>query len=120
MRSTTIVLGDQDYSVPPLTLGQFEELMEALPRFEAASSAAAKAEGAEKGPAMRAALAASIDLLAVMASEAEPPIGDMRKIPAAPLQMRDAINAVLVANGLVKEAPAAAEGKVRAARRAAA
>lgn len=89
MTDIKVTLGAEEYSVPPLDLGQIEDLLGLFEQHREASL--------DIGVQFSRAL----DIAAVCVRDASPPITDVRKLRGvSPKQMRDASAAIMKHGGL--------------------
>ena len=90
MKDAEIVLGETKYSVPPLTLGQQEAL-------------ALYWEAQEKSTAKDNVVTSTLHIASVLLENAKPAIEDIRKIPAHPDELTQAVVTIFRHNGLEKQ-----------------
>lgn len=108
MRSVKVKLGEIEYEVPHLTLGQIEELSEA---WDEATSEVAKAENAIA--LGRVIFKRAFRVGEIIMRRATPKIEDFRLLECTPADLRVANDEVLAFCGLAK---ADEEGKAQAAK----
>ena len=88
MASLSITLGDVSYTMPRLSVGQYERIAEL--------SDATDDAGREK-------FKFSLALAEILLSRATPPIADIRDLECSPDELARASQQIMAANGLVKD-----------------
>jgi hypothetical protein len=105
---TRITLGGVEYVVPLLDVDQMEAYLAHI-----------KGLAAEPSKDFVANFKSSVAIAAIVFRDADPEIGDIKKLRVHPTELRDGIRAVLALSGLIEAAEKAPSGEEQAAAAAA-